>query len=393
MTTLIRIALLVAALTPAALGQYPPPAGLDGNNYRVQAVATAPGEFEVWWIASDPDYKCIVQTYRRFSGMWILRETEDCGTPSLPVESVMLAQNFENPFDFLSPKPLNAPISLRAYVEAATTSPADNKLYLIEYFGNDRIRVIDTLTFKQAASIDIAPSPQAVALTLGGTLLFVSHFSPPALTIISTETNSIAATLPMPENTRPKWMAMAPDRATLYIGNNGTVIDGKNTSSILIFDIPSRTITGTILPPQPTGCFDRLALSNDGNLLYARQTCGSPFGTVVIDTTAREVVTTISHGTQGQGLAVHPTGRRVYSSSFRGIEIIDAISNTVLGFVPLPASAIVQAIAVSFDGSTVVAADGKNGTLITIDGTTDAFVSETPVNVGTGELFHRAGTQ
>ncbi len=387
MSRLLHCVLLIAFLALQAAAQYPPPAGWNGNNYRVQAQATAPGEFEVWWIAPDPDYKCVVQTYRRFSGMWILRETKDCGggKPSLPTDTTILPQEFENPFQLPSFSFLRANAASfstpRPTVQAAFQTPADQRLYVVEYVGQDRVRVLDTTDFHQVAEIGVDPSPQAALLTLGGKLLFVSHSSPPQLTIINTETNKIDAKLPMPDNTRPQWMALSPDGNTLYI-------DGY--SSILVFDIASRKITGQIAAPT-NGCFDRLALSADGNLLYALQACASPFGTTVIDTATGEIVTTVRHGSHGHGLAVSPNGRRVYASSFRGVEIIDAITNTILGFAPLDSSNFVQSIAVSFDGSTVVAADAKNGKLITIDGTTDEPVGETAINVGTGELFQHAG--
>jgi DNA-binding beta-propeller fold protein YncE len=184
--------------------------------------------------------------------------------------------------------------------------------------------------------VGIAPTPDgrfAWVVDAGAT-------GPPAtagsIQIIDTSSNQITGSIKLSSQVHASWIAMAPDGKTAYVTNEGEYLVGVNNTegavnSVLIIDVPSRTVTGQIasplrnpqLPNAGHAHFEHLAVSPDGTMLYV---AAPGLGYFVFDTlTSTQVYPPPSYAfgvvnffdpqvyaAPGTTLIFHPNGTRVY---------------------------------------------------------------------------------
>ena len=142
------------------------------------------------------------------------------------------------------------------------------------------------------------------------------------LFVIDTATNTVTATLPMPESV--SGIAVSPDGRRVYAANSKQVFVIDSGTNKILADIPTGTgpygLTGIAINPAGTRVY---VTSNwDQSVLK------------VIDTRDNSVVSTIDFG-RGSipvGVAVHPNGRRIYvaEGGSGSLAVIDAATNAVI---------------------------------------------------------------
>ena len=141
----------------------------------------------------------------------------------------------------------------------------------------------------------------------------------------------------------------APDSQTAYLGTN----DGR----VLVFDVASSTVTGSIELGVPDSRANHLALNSAGNLLYA-----SSFttGTISeIDVASQSVARLLIVDGEPQGLALSPDGNELFVADEAGsgaINVLDIVRNVVEASIPSGATSSSGGpfgLAMSPDGSSV----------------------------------------
>ncbi len=141
----------------------------------------------------------------------------------------------------------------------------------------------------------------------------------------------------------------APDSQTAYLGTN----DGR----VLVFDVASSTVTGSIELGVPDSRANHLALNSAGTLLYA-----SSFttGTISeIDVASQSVARLLIVDGEPQGLALSPDGNELFVADEAGsgaINVLDIVRNVVEASIPSGATSSSGGpfgLAMSPDGSSV----------------------------------------
>ena len=192
---------------------------------------------------------------------------------------------------------------------------------------SDSVSVIDTETNTVIATVELPQNSncQYVAISPDGSQAYVASYSANTVTVINTTTNTIERTIT--GLTGPVGIAITPDGNYAYIANNGS-----NTVSVL--NINTHTITDTVIVGTwPVG----IAISPDGH--YAYVTNNYTNNVSVIDITNNNtVLTTVSLGVSSPmpfGVAISPDGAYVYVTNYNenSVSIIQTSDNTELATV------------------------------------------------------------
>ncbi len=205
-------------------------------------------------------------------------------------------------------------------IPAALTSPlmfnpSGSTAYGISYWGGS-VYVINTTTMS-ANAIDVGLRPSSEVLNPADTLLYVTNTDSNTISVISTATNTIIATIS--GLWYPGGIAISQSGSTLYVSNGGA-------GTVSVIDTSTNSITNTIRVGSDPGS---LAISPSGTLMYVTN-YGS--GTVsVIDTGTDTVTNTIGGLYQPYGVVFNPAGTFAYvTNPGSSLYIIDTATSTIV---------------------------------------------------------------
>jgi YVTN family beta-propeller protein len=162
-------------------------------------------------------------------------------------------------------------------------------------------------------------------------------------------------------------LLVVPEAGRAYVPIFGDGIHGRNPNPqhhLCVFDLHKRAHIATI-DLRPYIAPHTLKLGPDG-LIYI--TCENSAVVAVIDRTSNKVVDAIDSGsTNGHRLIIAPDGERLYTENEEDgtVSVIDLRKRKLLGKIKTPRP--LAGIAISPDGSTVVAVDDAQPTLFLID--------------------------
>jgi DNA-binding beta-propeller fold protein YncE len=198
------------------------------------------------------------------------------------------------------------------------------------------------------ATGDLGGNPTSIALLGGGTALITP--TGPAINDASVvELSSERVLTQIPLGVSAFSAVTAPDSHTAYLGTN----DGR----VLVFDVASSTVTGSITLGVAKSRANHLAFNPAGTLLYA-----SSFttGTISeIDLATQSVTRLFVVGGEPQGIAVSQDGTELYVADEAGmgqINIYDLVGDTLKTSIPSGATTNTGGpfgLAMSPDGGTV----------------------------------------
>lgn len=137
-----------------------------------------------------------------------------------------------------------------------------------------------------------------MAISPNGQFVYVANVNSDSVSVISTATNTVVATISTGPN--PIDIAVTPDNARLYVANVSFYTTAGN---VAVIDATSNTVLTTI----PVGHHpDGIAVTPDGAFAYVGTTgcCGGPNTVSVIDTSTNTVTTAVPGGMNPVAIAV-----------------------------------------------------------------------------------------
>jgi len=162
-------------------------------------------------------------------------------------------------------------------------------------------------------------------------------------------------------------LLVIPETNRAYVPIFGDGIHGRNPNPqhlLCVFDLEKRALLTTV-DLRPYIAPHTLKLGPDG-LIYI--TCENSAAVVAIDPKTNQVVGAIDSGsTNGHRLIISPDGQRLYTENEEDatVSVIDLPKRQLVGKIQTPRP--LAGIAISADGSTVVAVDDALPTLFLID--------------------------
>jgi serine/threonine-protein kinase len=257
-----------------------------------------------------------------------------------------------------------ATISVGDAPEGVAVSPDGRRAYITNF--NSRIvSVIDTGAGTVTASIRNGGA-RGVSVSPDGRRAYgVNPDAPGTVSVIKTDSGTIAATIPVGEY--PWGVAVSPDGRRAYIAN-------LLSDTVSVIDTMKSTVTATILVGStPYGA----AVSPDGRHAYITNVDSNTVS--VIDTSSGTVTATIPAGDHPWGVAVSPNGRHAYITNVDSntVSVIDTMKSTVTATIPV--GKYPDGVAVSPNGRRAYITNRNSNTVSVIDTSSGTVTTTIPV--------------
>lgn len=217
--------------------------------------------------------------------------------------------------------------------------------------------------FSMGQPVDVGSSPLTAAITPDGLEVYVSNFGSNTVSVISTATDKVIATVAV--GSEPDALAMSPDGSRVYVGQHGGNVSVIDTFTKVVSTIsvgsPVRDLaltpdgsklyvamefaglkkvdisTGSVAVVSSIACPEGVALTPNGKYLYVNYQCFGPGGSSGHDAIGKFDVATdtllkgiIGFPNVGSKIAVSRDGKRVWASN------VDACSSPAYDHVGCP---------------------------------------------------------
>jgi YVTN family beta-propeller protein len=204
-----------------------------------------------------------------------------------------------------------------------------------------------------------------VAITPDGAFAYVTNSGSDSVSVISTASNSVVATVPLAVGSIPRGIAISPDGQTAWVANSG-----DDTVSV-IFTAANAISGGPIALPVGADP-DGIAISPDGTAAYVAQQGND---VAIINTATRAIVDSVPDTMGPSRIAIGPRGGRAFVTDNRvgstSVTAFNPANGDVIG-APIPVGARPSGIAIAPSGVFAYVAAQDAGTVTPIATSTNA---------------------
>jgi YVTN family beta-propeller protein/autotransporter-associated beta strand protein len=231
---------------------------------------------------------------------------------------------------------------------------------------SNNVSVISTDTNTVVATVPVGSAPLATAVTPDGRRVYVTNLNGNTVSVIDTATRAVVGP-PIPVGVSPSTVAITPDGKKAYVGNSGS-------KTVSVIDLATDTVATTIaLPPANLHPVD-IAISSDGVTAYVALVDGL----LPIDVATDTAGVVIPTGGDTKGVALHFETALVPRYAANDVLIVDLSSNTVVGFIPTGPGP--YDVAISPDGAYAYIVD--SAAVRVVDTSNWNVVTSTPASLG-----------
>jgi YVTN family beta-propeller protein len=221
--------------------------------------------------------------------------------------------------------------------------------------------------------IPAGATPRFIAFSADGDTGYVTDGSVSGSVRLFDVATDAALPTVIPVGSAPFELVTDPVSGQIYVANS-------NSNSVSVID----TVTNTVVATIPTGALPRfITFTPDGSKAYV--SLGNDSAVAVIDTATNSVTKTVPVGPPGfvpSGVQVSPDGSSVYVAVGAELVVIDTATDavsTTTPTVPLPAGSVPRSIRFAPDGSKGYVTDAGSGVMSVIDPVSNTVIGAVPV--------------
>ena len=221
------------------------------------------------------------------------------------------------------------------------------------------VGIFDASTYALSSAITSGfTNPYAVAATPDGTEVWVTDSGTNIVSVISTATNEVTATVVV--GIYPHGIAITPDGTTAYVANTGPNTGRGGSETVSVIDVASQSVKGTITVGEGPQV---VTVSPDGSLVFV--TCAD--GVYAIKTSNGSVSKARAELRHPHGVAVTPDGTQAYvtDSEHDEVVVLDTSSLRAVGRVAVGKTPWNTAF--TADGSSAYVTNANDDTVSVID--------------------------
>ena len=172
--------------------------------------------------------------------------------------------------------------------------------------GSGSVSVINTTTNGVTEIFTFASNPTSVAVMPNGEYAYVTNYDSDSVSMISTATNTVISTVPLPVGTNPVDVAVTPNGNYAYVAAYVTTEYGREVGgTVSVISTSSNTVTATI-----SGLSNLGDVAITPNSEYAYVTSGN--SVLVISTATNTIMANVTGLSAPSSIAITPNGEYVY---------------------------------------------------------------------------------
>jgi YVTN family beta-propeller protein len=227
------------------------------------------------------------------------------------------------------------------------------------------------------------PTSSTSNAAMTGPYAYIPNNMDNTVSVIDTQTNTVTATISVGPG--PDGAAVNPAGTRVYVTNAGMlrpdIETGYYGSSVSVIDTAKNAVIATV--PVGGGAYG-VAVNPSGTRIYVASLAANTVS--VIDASTNNVTATIKVEGTPYGVAVNPSGTRIYVTNVadKTVTVINAVTNRVVATVHVGVNP--WDIAVNLAGTRIYVANQASYNVSVIDAKTNAVIDSVPIGMSPKEL-------
>ena len=240
--------------------------------------------------------------------------------------------------------PHDGTLRLEDATVTAAVIPSRDRVWVLDTYGNSRIRILAANPMRQIAALPIEGGPRAIVLSPDRSTVYVARNPlPQGASILAIDTRTNAITMPFtdfPPDAFPSTLAISPDGSRLLVCADKS----SGASALYVVSVPEKRTLRTI--DLAGGSVSEMVFTPDSQLCFCLRKDRNGVGDVwAFDALAMEFTVKVDQYALLPKLAMSPAGDRLYISDARvepfdaatrltGLAAVDTSSLRVAGYIP-----------------------------------------------------------